>query len=276
MDKPIITTDPAFEVNYQVYDHLGRTGPGHTQLALEAPLELSVNDIPHSILMRTPGADLELVTGYLFTEGLIQSTTDIGDLEFVADQENLGLGGVRAKATLPSLDTSAGLPERPVMALSSCGLCGKESLGRLKRGLNRIRSKQQFPWKVLATLVQDLRRHQPLYDLTRGVHAVAMYQAQGEFLECYEDVGRHNALDKVIGRCLGQGCNFQDKMVVLSGRASLEIIIKVARAGLPLLLCFSSPTVLAVESAKSLNLTLVARQKDLTLAAFTHQRRLTE
>ena len=268
-------SDAVLEVKHQTYDIQGRTRPGLAQLALEAPLELLVNNIPHSVLMRTPGSDSELVTGFLFTESLIQSPTEIGELTFVADPDTLGLGGVRAHAALPSLDTSKGLPERPVVSLSSCGLCGKESLARLKRGLSRIRSKQQFPWKVISALVKDLRRHQPLYEITRGVHAVAMYNAHGDFLVCYEDVGRHNALDKVIGRCLMEGWGFEDKMVVLSGRASLEIIVKVARAGLPLLLCFSSPTVLAVESAKALNLTLVARREDRTLAAFTHTRRLT-
>ena len=275
MDEHSDISDAVLKIKHQAYNHQGLSRPGLAELAVEAPLELSVNHIPHSILMRSPGADLDLVTGFLYTEGLIQSAAEIGALDFTSDPDALGLGGVRAQASLPSLDTRTGLPDRPIMALSSCGLCGKESLGLLKRGLSHIRSKQRFSWKILSALVPDLRRHQPLYEMTRGVHAVALYSSDGDFLECCEDVGRHNAMDKVIGRCLRQELGFADKLVVLSGRASLEIILKVARAGLPLLLCLSSPTVLAVESAKALNLTLVARRDDQTLAAFTHYRRLT-
>jgi FdhD protein len=127
---------------------------------------------------------------------------------------------------------------------------------------------------MLNSLLPDLRQRQPLYQATRGVHALAMYRPDGEFLVCYEDVGRHNALDKTIGRALLEGWDLGDKMVLLSGRASLEMVLKTARAGIPLLVCFSAPTALAAEAAKALNLTLVARREDKYLAAYTHARRI--
>ncbi|MFH1090779.1 MAG: formate dehydrogenase accessory sulfurtransferase FdhD [Pseudomonadota bacterium] len=245
-------------------------------LALESALEVVVNGRAHSLLMQTPGAEKNLVVGYLYTEGLIDSPGEIGRLDFVTEEGILGLEGCRVEVDLPGLSVESGLPERPALSFASCGLCGKEALDRLGRGLTWVRSKHEFSWPVLYGLLPDLRRHQPLYERTRGVHAAALYEADGSFLCCYEDVGRHNALDKVIGQALLEGWSFQDKIVLLSGRASLEMILKMARAGLPLLLCFSRPTALAVEASKALNLTLVGRLEERRLACYTHYRRLKE
>ena len=245
-------------------------------MAMEAALEVVVNGRSHSLLMQTPGREEDLVVGYLFTEGLIDSPEEIAGIRFVEGDSFLGVSGLRAEVSLPTLSLEAGLPERPALSLASCGLCGKEALDQIGRGLARVRSRQTFKWTVVAGLPEDLRRHQPLYELTRGVHAVALYRPEGTLMCCFEDVGRHNALDKVIGRSLLEGWPLTDKLAVLSGRASLEMVLKTVRAGLPLLLCFSSPTVLAVEAARTLNLTLVARQEDDSLAAYTHARRLKE
>lgn len=243
-----------------------------THLAREAALELVVNGRPHSLLMQTPGNEQALTIGYLFTEGLIESPDEIAALEFTEGQQFLDFGSRRVQVRLPKLTDE--LPARPTMALSSCGLCGKESLERLGHGLSRVKSKQSFDRQVLANLLFELQHHQPLYNETHGVHAAAIFQADGTLSCCYEDVGRHNALDKVIGHGLLADWSFDDKIVVLSGRASLEVIVKTARAGIPLFLCFSSPTVLAVEAAKALNLTLVGRMKDRSLACYTHARRI--
>lgn len=263
------------DVKIQAYenDEVRREG---VRLAVEAALEVVVNGKSHSLLMQTPGAEKELVVGYLYTEGLIESFEDVGGLEFDKGPEMLGMEGTRVQADLPGLNVEDGLPERPSISLASCGLCGKEDLEKLGRGVNRIKSRQRYSWSMCAGLLKDLRRRQPLYEETRGVHAVALYDSGGRFFCCYEDVGRHNALDKVIGRSLMQGWGFDDKLAVLSGRSSLEMILKSARAGLPLLICFSSPTALAVEAAKTLNLTLVGRQEKRYLAAFTHARRMVE
>ena len=273
MAKKWNTPPPTQMVRFRGYSR-GAAEDGSGTLALEAALEVEVNGRSHSLLMQTPGAETVLVTGYLYTEGLIETPEDIGTLEFEPGPAFLGIEGLKAKVSLPQLNTAQGLPERPALSLASCGLCGKEALDQLGRGLSRVRSKQSFSWSILGGLPADLRNHQPLYRETRGVHAVALYSAQGEFISCYEDVGRHNALDKVIGHSLLDGIPLADKLVVLSGRASLEMVMKTSRAGLPLLLCFSSPTVLAVEAAKVLNLTLVGRLEDKSLAAYTHARRI--
>lgn len=263
------------EVSYRA---LSRSGVQRSTglLAVESALEVVINGRPHSLLMYTPGAEKELVAGYLHTEGLIDAPEEITGLEFEKGPGFLEMEGRKVQVTLPGLPPELPLPERPALSLSGCGLCGKEALDQLGRGLFRVRSKQAFFWPVLSGLLEDLLRHQPLYRQTRGVHAAAMYQADGTFLCCYEDVGRHNALDKVIGRGLLAGWSFDDKLIVLSGRASLEMVLKTVRAGMPLCLCFSSPSVLAVEAAKAFNLTLVGRQEDRSLAAYTHTRRLKE
>ncbi|MFH1138364.1 MAG: formate dehydrogenase accessory sulfurtransferase FdhD [Pseudomonadota bacterium] len=266
---------PSREVRCRLYDGASHN-PALANLAVETALEIVVNDRPHSMLMQTPGFERELVLGFLFTEGLIEKAADVAGLELESRESFLESEGIRAHVRLPGLDVSQGLPPRPALSLSSCGLCGKESLDKLGRGTTTVKSKQKFAWNGLAALMGDLRGHQPLYEVTRGVHAVALHAADGSFFCCYEDVGRHNALDKVIGRSLIEKWTFGDKLVILSGRASLEMVLKTARAGIPLLLCFSNPTVSAVEAAKALNLTLVGRRGEDRLTCYTHFRRLVD
>ncbi|MBW1709971.1 MAG: formate dehydrogenase accessory sulfurtransferase FdhD [Deltaproteobacteria bacterium] len=216
-------------------------------LAEETALEIIINGISYSLLMQTPGWERELVTGFLYTEGLIDFPSQIASLTIQKGEGFLGLTGVEARASLPDFENREVLPERLALSLSSCGLCGKESLDQVGRGIDRVRSRQHFLWETVAGLLTDLRQRQPLYEQTQGVHAAAMYEADGSFYSCFEDVGRHNALDKVIGHCLLNDVPFGDKLVVLSGRASLEMILKTARAGIPLFLCFSNPTTLAID-----------------------------
>jgi len=245
-------------------------------LALESVLEITVNGRPYSLLLHSPGWEKELVVGFLFTEGLIEAVEEIEAVKFGPGPSLLGLEGVRAETILPGLDPDAPLPDRPVVSLSSSGLSSREVLEKRSRGIKPIKSRQSFSWSTLSGLLQDLPQHQPLYHLTRGVHAAALYRADGTFLSCFEDVGRHNALDKLIGRALLQSWPLDDKLVVLSGRASLEMILKTVRAGLPLCLCFSSPTVLAVEAAEIFELTLVGRHQEESLTAYTRLDRLVE
>ena len=273
MKEKTTQPDPIVEVKLVSFAD-GLVQEEYANLVIESALEVMINGRSHSLLMRLPGHDAELVVGYLFTEGLIENHSDIAGFSFSAGTEVLGAQGTRVLVELPWLGEVFEFPDRPALSLSSCGLCGKEALEGLDRGLSRVKSRQRFTWDFVFSLLEDLRNHQPLYKKTRGVHAVAMYRADGEFFCCYEDVGRHNALDKVIGRALMEGWSFDDKIIVLSGRASLEMVVKTARAGFPVLLCFSSPTFLAVEAAKGLNLTLVSRRNNKYLAAYTHTRRL--
>jgi FdhD protein len=253
----------------------GRLQQMDGSLAVEAPLEILVNDRRYTTLMQTPGCEKSLVPGFLYTDGLIDTITDVSSLAFEPGPSVMGINGMKAFVHIPGQALRREFPQRPAVALTSSGAMDTKELQRLARELTRIDSTQVFRWETLPPLLEDLEQHQQLYALTRGTHAVALYDARGTFLHCFEDVGRHNALDKIIGHCLLQGIPFHDKLVVLSGRASLEMVLKTARAGLPLLLCFSSPTVMAVQAAHELNLTLVGRQEDHSLAGLTHTERLT-
>lgn len=266
-------TKPSRLVRYQEYQG-SKIESLERHLAEETALDIMINGQSYGLLMQTPGQERELTVGYLYTEGLIDEPGQITDLKIGEGDGFLGIDGIRAEATLPSLEGSRTLPERMALSLSSCGLCGKESLDQVGRGIERIKGRQHFKWPILYGLLKDLRTRQPLYEKTHGVHAASIYEADGTFLCAFEDVGRHNALDKAIGHCLLERIDLSDKLVVLSGRASLEMILKSVRAGIPLFLCFSNPTILAIEAAKSLNLTLVAREDDTTLAAYTHTRRI--
>ncbi len=244
-------------------------------LALETPLELVLNGRPHTLLMSTPGAEKELIIGLLRTEGLIVSADQAADLTLLDGPGLFGLPGQRALVNLPGLDPEQARSERLTLSFSTGGLSAKEVLDRRLNGLAPVESAASFDSRVLTGLLSDLLRHQPLYEQTRGVHAVALYDQGGNLLICYEDVGRHNALDKVIGRSLLEGWSLDDKLVLLSGRASLEMVIKTVRVGLPLCLCFSNPTVLAVEAARAFNLTLVGRLGDhKSLTCYTHAGRI--
>jgi FdhD protein len=268
---------PVLEPSQPVrYEHFrdGRLERTRRNLAEEVALEILVNGRSYSLLMETPGQELELVYGYLFTEGMIDTASQVSRVTLQKGPDFLGAEGLQALAELPAQDMSDALPDRLSISLSSCGLCGKDSLDQVGRGVSRVRSRQHFSWATLSDLAADLRNHQPLYEETRGVHAVAVYDASGAFMWCFEDVGRHNALDKAVGHALLNDIALDDKMIILSGRASLEMILKAARARIPLFLCFSNPTVLAIEAAKALNITLVSRESDHSLAAYTHTRRI--
>ena len=267
--------EPSQSVRYEHFRE-GRLDRTRRNLAEEVALEILVNGKPYSLLMETPGQEMELVYGYLFTEGMIDTASQISGITIQKGSDFLGAEGLQALAELPAQDTDEALPDRLSISLSSCGLCGKDGLDQVGRGISRVRSRQHFSWATLSGLAADLRNHQPLYEETRGVHAVAVYDASGTFKWCFEDVGRHNALDKVVGHALLNNIALDDKMVILSGRASLEMILKAARAGIPLFICFSNPTVLAIEAAKALNITLVSRESDHSLAAYTHTRRIEE
>ena len=220
-------------------------------LAREAPLDVAIDDHRHGVLMRTPGADRELVLGYLFTEGLIASLREVAHLNIIKGWTGIADGNI-ARVSLketPAAETTADFCfETPTV--------------------------ERFTCLVVQECVENLIRHQPLYRQTGGVHAAAIYGAGGSLQCCHEDVSRHNALDKSIGFGLDAGWFFHDKIAVFSGRASLKMVQKATRAGLSLLVCCSSPTDLAVQAAEELNLTLVKSGRDKTLTIYSHADRL--
>ena len=230
----------------------------------EGPLNIQADGTTYTLL-RTPGADRELVVGFLFTEGLISSANDIQLLRQCEDSPDV--------ITVSTSDVKT-RPRRTLMITSSCGLCGREDIGELISSLNRVESRFQVPLASLYRVPATVRAMQPLFNATGGAHASASFDADGNVPCVMEDVGRHNALDKLIGRVLLKGGLSGDMGVFLSGRTSLEMIVKAARAGISVITAVGAPTTAAVEAADTLGITLCGFLRDKRISVYTHKGRI--
>jgi len=246
--------------------------PTSSDLITETPLEIMINDSEKTLIMFTPENTKELVIGFLFTEGRIESLSEIEDCDIKTSAEN-GEEIIQARVKIPKLNSPMAASVRKRISYSSCGVCGKESYDQMTQGLNRVKSKLKYDLELLRHVPEELYRSQPLYRRTGGSHAAALFDSAGRRLFCFEDMGRHNALDKVIGASLMKGISLDDKILVSSGRASLEMMIKTARAGVPLFIALSRPTSKSVEAAKYLNITLLDMAKG-GIHIYSHVRRI--
>lgn len=233
-------------------------------LAVEAPLELRLGERATTVLMRTPGDDEELVRGFLFTEGIVARAEDVLALRRPLDVDPAARGNVLAADLDPA---RARLPEdRFLFASASCGICGKVSLASLSVTAPLVTSRLRVARAVLEALPARLREAQPTFAETGGLHAAALFDAAGELLAVREDVGRHNAVDKVVGWALAAGrVPLGDCGLHVSGRLGFEIVQKAVVAGVPL--------VAAVGAASSLAVDLALRH-GLTLATFLRPGRM--
>ena len=244
-------------------------------IAVEAPLEVWMGGKPATVLMRTPGQDEELVRGFLFDEGIITSMSDIlsiGKPEN-ADQQ---VGG---STIVVDLAASASLPseERMFYSNSSCGVCGKQTIDSIEVRGNVSESRLTVRRAVLGTLPDRLRNAQTTFAKTGGVHASGLFTRDGELIVVREDVGRHNALDKLIGWALGEGrIPLNDYILVLSGRISYELVQKAVAASIPMIAAVGAPSSLAVEIAGKFNLTLVGFLRPDTMNVYAHPERVIE
>jgi FdhD protein len=226
-------------------------------LAAEEPLEMRSGRFSLGVTLRTPGNDEELVAGFLFTEGIISRREDLISLRMPNDKSparNL------VRVTLdPGVPLAAGSAARRFSAGSACGVCGKASITQLRRrGLRRPDAAALFDPEMLCKLPPTLRSAQDVFGRTGGLHAAALFTPTGELLVLREDIGRHNAVDKVIGwALLGGRLPLSDHVLLVSGRGGFEIVQKSIAAGIPLLASVSAPSSLAVQLARELGLTLV-------------------
>jgi FdhD protein len=235
----------------------GQIRSGSDDLAAEEPLQILSGGEPLVVTMRTPGHDRELAAGFLWTEGLIKSRDQI--LSF-RDQES---GNCRVGNTV-DVELRDGVikpetPQRNFLSNSSCGLCGKTSIDAVRtRGLQPLAPGFMMDAEMLISLPAKLRAQQPIFDRTGGLHAAALFNAAGEFVALREDIGRHNAVDKVVGWALLQGMiPLSSHVLLVSGRGGFEIIQKAIAAGVPVVASVSAPSSLAVQLARELNLTLI-------------------
>jgi len=228
-------------------------------LAAEEPLEIRIGENPLSVTMRTPGHDVELAAGFLFTEGLVQRREQIVALESVTG-DNDGKRGNVVRAEL----SSEALPDfeklrRHFFAASSCGICGKASIDAVRSRLLRIPNPDfRVAPNLLVSLPEALRSAQDVFERTGGLHAAALFDSGGKLLIVREDIGRHNAVDKIIGwALLNDRIPLTDCVLLVSGRGGFEIIQKAIVAGIPVVASVSAPSSLAVQLARELRLTLI-------------------
>jgi FdhD protein len=232
------------------------------RLATEEPMEIRAGGpgqqpVRVAVTMRTPGNDFELAAGFLFTEGLVGGRPDVRSVAYCDDlpEEEQRENVVTVRLTRPF---DPGSLSRNFFATSSCGVCGKASLEHVRVACSPLPSGPVVPVDVLTALPDRMRAAQRTFDRTGGLHAAALFDAGGELLVLREDVGRHNAVDKVVGRSLLAGeLPLAGRILMVSGRLSFEIVQKGAVAGIPLLAAVSAPSSLAVETARELGMTLV-------------------
>ena len=228
-------------------------------LAAEEPLEIRIGEDPLSVTMRTPGHDLELAAGFLFTEGLVQRRAQIVALETDEGTSEQNRGNVVQATLAPESAPDFEKMRRHFFAASSCGICGKASIDSVRaRTLEPPNPGFRFDPEVLVRLPEALRASQAVFGRTGGLHAAGLFDAGGDLLVLREDIGRHNAVDKVIGwALLEERVPLSDSILLVSGRGGFEIVQKAIVAGLPVVASVSAPSSLAVQLARELGQTLI-------------------
>jgi len=252
----------------------GTAGAAGTDfVAAEEPLEIRLHGRPFAVIMRTPGADRELAAGFLLAERVIRSADDLGTIEECADSTNVinvALAGDAAAGVERTLEG-----RRNVVTGSSCGLCGRQTIESLATDVPAIRGAARIATSTVAALPDTLRAAQRGFDETGGLHAAGLFTTDGLLTDAAEDVGRHNAVDKVIGRMLLQErLPLAERVLVVSGRTSFEIVQKALFAGIPILAAVSAPSSLAVDLAEQFGMTLVGFVRDGGFNIYTHAARI--
>ena len=225
------------------------------ELAAEEPLEIRVRGRAVTVTMRTPRHDAELAAGFLLTEGIVRSGGDILRCEHCGKNEP---GNVLNVLLAPEVYVDFDRLTRHVFASSSCGLCGKATIEAVQANLPAIQSDLSLDPEMIARLPDAMRNAQQTFDRTGGLHAAAIFDQRGKLIVLREDVGRHNAVDKVIGHCLLSNHFPLDRHILLvSGRSSFEILQKSLAARIPIVAAVSAPSSLAVEFAQRSGQTLI-------------------
>jgi FdhD protein len=248
----------------------GRGEESADRVAHEEPLEIQVNGAPLAVVMRTPGADLELATGFLLTERVIEDASDLESLRHCSEASTHEASDNVVRATLvPGVTFDLESVRRNLFATSSCGVCGKATLASALATAPPLDDPARFPAAFFYGLPERLRAAQPLFDETGGLHAAAVFDPTGELLVAREDVGRHNAVDKVVGFAARAGrLPPAGHVLLVSGRVSFEIVQKALAARLPVVAAVSAPSSLAIELASAGKLALVAFLRGRSFRAY--------
>lgn len=234
----------------------GHLAAGEDQVAVEEPCEIRLEGQSVAVVMRTPGHDRELAAGFLYSEGIV-FPGDIATISACTDPDALNPENIVEVGLAPGIEPRASW-QRNFFAASSCGVCGKASIDAIRVRADRIDDRARWSRDRFGTAMQQLREHQKVFDATGGLHGVALVDAEGELVVAREDVGRHNAVDKVIGHAyLRERLPLAGHLMVVSGRTSFEIVQKALVAGIPAIAGVSAASSLAVELARESAMTLL-------------------
>jgi FdhD protein len=252
-------------------DGAART-PATDRVAAEVALEVRLNGEPFAVVMRTPGDDEALAAGFLFSEGVVTRAADVVSIavDAASDVADVTLAPARA-ADVPGL--LAG--RRQVATSSSCGMCGRRSLDLIRVDVPPLVPAWQVDPAVISSLPNALRAAQRVFDETGGIHAAGLFTRAGALEAAAEDVGRHNAVDKLVGRALLDGrLPLSDALLCVSGRTSFEIVQKALMAGIGLIAAVSAPSSLAVDLARDGGLTLLGFVRGGRFNVYAHEERI--
>jgi FdhD protein len=249
-----------------------RTTAPAEELIQEEPLSIRIQGNPYSVVMRTPGDESAHVAGFCLGEGIIDSAEDIAQIAF-CDASDANVVTVTLRPARRR-QVEALLQRRGFISQTSCGICGKELIKDLKQAIRPLKDATRIHLDAAQSCVHHLSRHQPLRRQTRSSHAAAIYDGQARLLAVAEDVGRHNALDKAIGKVLLDGGIQRAAFVVLSSRVSYELVQKTARARIPIILAVSRPTALAVDLASQLNMAIASFPRGSGYHAYCGEERI--
>ncbi|MDP1572190.1 MAG: formate dehydrogenase accessory sulfurtransferase FdhD [Vicinamibacterales bacterium] len=256
----------------------GAPQAGDDQVAVEEPMEVRVNRAPFAVIMRTPGADRDLAAGFLLAEDVVRAAGEIGAIEVCEDADvearDNTLNVTVAGDAVSRLAVRLG-ERRQVMMTASCGLCGRRTIESLRARVTTVAGDWTMPAAVIRELPVRLRAAQPVFEATGGLHAAGLFDLDGTLQLAAEDVGRHNAVDKLVGRRLLEGRLPLDRSVlVVSGRTSYELVQKALLAGIPLVAAVSAPSSLAIELAEACGITLCGFVRGGAFNVYTHPRRV--
>ncbi|MDQ2730529.1 MAG: formate dehydrogenase accessory sulfurtransferase FdhD [Armatimonadota bacterium] len=255
-----------------------RSSTNEDTVVVEEPLEIRINGESFSVTMRTPGDDFALTAGFLLAEGVIRSAEEINSMAYCQDPQAAALQNI-VNVYLPEDWQGEGEPgrwDRRFAATSSCGLCGKTSLeGVLKKVEPLPASSFRVRAEVVTCLSSRMREAQKVFAMTGGLHAAALFDGVGRLIALREDIGRHNAVDKLIGaEALACRMPLEERVMMVSGRTSFEIMQKVAVARVPILCAVSAPSSLAIELAEELNITLIGFLRGETMNVYSGEERI--
>ncbi len=235
-------------------------------LAEETPVTVAYNGAAHAVMMTTP-ADLEdFALGFSLTEGLIARPEELTRVEVIRYSRGIEL----QLEVPPAVGAAVGTRSRRLSGRTGCGICGAESVDQVLRELPRVRGEAHFTVAAISRAIRTLGARQPLNAATGAVHAAGWARADGTLAHVREDVGRHNALDKLVGALIRAGEPSDQGFVVITSRGSFELVQKAAVLGVPLLAAVSAPTALAVRVAHAANITLAGFARDARVTLYTH------